>query len=162
MQARIKNPAMLLPGAVEKLQSLAKIAEQGGVPKKTLDLVHLRVSQINGCSVCVDLGLRFKTADETMERLFAISAWRDAPFFTDSERAALALGESATRLSDREDPVPDQVWQEAARYYDDRALAALTLWIAITNVWNRLNITTRQVAGEWAKSAEAQKLMEVI
>jgi alkylhydroperoxidase family enzyme len=162
MQARLKNPAMLLPGAVEKFQALAKITEQAGVPKKTLDMLHLRVSQINGCSVCVDLGLRFKSPDETIERLFAVSAWRDSPLFTDAERAALALSESVTRLSDREDPVPDQIWDEAARYYDDRGLAALTLWISITNVWNRLNVATRQVAGDWAKSVEAEKLMQAI
>ncbi len=114
MQARMKQPAMIIPGAMEALQSLAKAAEQSGVPKKTLDLVHLRASQINGCSVCVDMGLRFKKADETNERLFAVSAWKDAPFFTDAERAALALTEAVTRLSDRFDPVPDEIWKEAA------------------------------------------------
>jgi len=70
----MKNPAMIIPSAMEALQNLAKGSEQGGVPKKTLDLVHLRASQINGCSVCVDMGLRFKKADETVERLFAVAA----------------------------------------------------------------------------------------
>ena len=157
MQARIKNPAMIIPGAMEALQNLAKASEQGGVPKKTLDLVHLRASQINGCSVCVDMGFRFKQADETIERLFAVVAWKDAPYFTDAERAALALTEAVTRLSDLSDPVPDEIWNEAARHYDERALASLVLWIATTNVWNRLNIATRQVAGEWAKSDEARQ-----
>src|SRR5437870_862142 len=157
MQARMKNPAMIIPGAMEALQSLAKAAEQGGVPKRTLDLVHLRASQINGCSVCVDMGFRFKKPDETEERLFAVAAWRDAPYFTDAERAALALTEAVTRLSDRANPVPDEIWSEATRHYDEPSLTALILWIAMTNVWNRLNVTTRQVAGEWAKSAEAQK-----
>ena len=157
MQARIKNPAMVVPGAVELLQSLAKTSEQGGVPKKTLDLVHLRASQINGCSVCVDLSFRFKQADETIERLFAVAAWNDAPYFTDAERAALALAEVVTRLSDRSEPVPDEIWEEAARHYDQRALASLVLWIATTNVWNRLNVATKQVAGEWAKSDEARE-----
>jgi AhpD family alkylhydroperoxidase len=149
MQARMKHPAMIIPGAMEALQDLAKAAEQGGVPKQTLDLVHLRASQINGCSVCVDMGFRFKKADETEERLFAEAAWRDAPYFSDAERAALALSEAATRLSGRSDPVPDEIWEEAARHYDERALASLVLWIAMTNVWNRINVTTRQVAGEW-------------
>jgi len=157
MQARMKQPAMIIPGAMEALQSLAKAAEQSGVPKKTLDLVHLRASQINGCSVCVDMGLRFKKADETNERLFAVSAWKDAPFFTDAERAALALTEAVTRLSDRFDPVPDEIWEEAAGYYDESALASLVLWIAVTNVWNRLNVATKQVASEWAKSDEARE-----
>jgi AhpD family alkylhydroperoxidase len=157
MQARMKNPAMIIPGAMEALQNLAKASQQGGVPKKTLDLVHLRASQINGCSVCVDMGFRFKKADETIERLFAVAAWKDAPYFTDAERAALALTEAVTRLSDRSDPVPDEIWKEAARHYDDSALAALVLWIATTNVWNRLNVATEQLAGEWAKSNEARE-----
>jgi AhpD family alkylhydroperoxidase len=82
-------------------------AEKGGVPAKTLGLVHLRASQINGCSVCVDMHPRvLKKAGETDERLFAVAAWRDAPYFTDAERAALALTEAVTRLCDRADPVP--------------------------------------------------------
>ncbi len=110
--------------------------------------MHLRASQINGCSVCVDMHAReLKKAGETDERLFAVAAWRDAPYFTDAERAALALTEAVTRLSDRADPVPDEIWDEAARHYDEPALAALVLAIATINVWNRLNVTTRQVAG---------------
>jgi AhpD family alkylhydroperoxidase len=157
MQARMKHPAMIIPGAMEALQAFGKSAEQGGVPEKTLALVHLRVSQINGCSVCVDLARRFNKAGDTDERLFAVSAWRDAPYFNDAERAALALAEHVTRLADRTDAVPDAIWQEAARHYDERALSALLLSIAASNVWNRLNIPTRQAAGEWAKSAEAQR-----
>lgn len=160
MQARMKNPAMLIPGAMQAMQALAKSAEHGGVPMRTLALVHLRASQINGCSVCVDLALRFKKIEDTMERLFAVSAWRDAPYFDDAERAALALAEAVTRLSDRADPVPDEIWNEAARHFTEPQLASLILWVAVTNVWNRLNVATRQVAGEWAKSAEAQKWTE--
>ena len=92
MQARMKNPAMIVPDAMQALQALAKAAEKGGVPARTLELVHLRASQINGCSVCVDMHSRdAKKAGETDERLFAVAAWRDAPYFTDAERAALAL-----------------------------------------------------------------------
>lgn len=160
MQARMSNPAMIVPGAMQALQALGQSAEQGGVPSRTLGLVHLRASQINGCSVCVDMAFRYKKADETNERLFAVAAWREAPFFSDAERAALALTEAVTRLSDREDPVPDEIWDEAARHYDEPALAALILWVAMTNVWNRLNVTTRQIAGEWAKSSEAKKWVE--
>lgn len=157
MQARMKNPVLITFGAMDAMQSLAKAAESGGVPKKILDLVHLRVSQINGWSVCVDMNFRFKVPDETMERLFAVSAWKDAPYFTDAERAALALAESVTRLSDRSDPVPDEIWNEAKQHYDEKALASLVLWIATTNVWNRVNVATAQVAGEWAKSDEARE-----
>ena len=153
MQARMKHPAMIVPGAMQALQALSAAAEKGGVPSRTLGLVHLRASQINGCGVCVDMHPRLlRNEGETDERLFTVAAWRDTPYFTDAERAALALTEAATRLSDRADPVPDDVWAEAARHYDERALASLLLAIATINVWNRLNVATRQVAGEWLKS----------
>jgi AhpD family alkylhydroperoxidase len=153
----MRNPAMIVPDAMQALLALNASAEKGGVPSRTLGLLHLRASQINGCSVCVDMHPRLlKKAGETDERLFALAAWRDSPYFTDAERAALALTEAATRLSDRADPVPDEIWEEAARHYDERALAALIIAIATINVWNRLNVTTRQVAGEWATSAEAR------
>jgi AhpD family alkylhydroperoxidase len=150
LQARMKNPAMILPDAMQAVLSLQAATEKGGVPKATLALVHLRASQINGCSACVDGGARHaKKAGESDERLFAVAAWREAPYFTDAERAALALTEAVTRLSDRTDPVPDSIWDEATRHYDEAALAALILSIAITNVWNRINVTTRQRAGAW-------------
>jgi AhpD family alkylhydroperoxidase len=149
MQARMKNPAMILPDAMPALRALSASAEKAGVPARTLELVHLRASQINGCSLCVDLHARqARKTGETDERLFAVAAWREAPYFTDAERAALALTESVTRLSDRADPVPDDIWNEAARRYEEPALAALILSIATVNVWNRLNVTTRQVAGK--------------
>jgi AhpD family alkylhydroperoxidase len=154
MQSRMKNPAMVIPETMQALLALGKSAERGGVPSLTLNLVYLRASQINGCSVCVDLHARdLRKAGETDDRLFAVAAWRDAPYFSDAERAALALSEAVTRLSDRPDPVPDEVWQEASRHYDEKALAALITSIGVINVWNRLNVATRQVAGEWAKSA---------
>ena len=110
--------------------------------------MHLRASQINGCSVCVEMHASdLKKAGESDERIFAVAAWREAPYFTDAERAALALTEAMTRLSDRADAVPDDVWDEVARHYDEPALAALTLSIASVNLWNRLNAATRQVAG---------------
>ena len=148
MQARMKNPAMLIPEAMQALQALGASAEKAGVPAKTLGLVHLRASQINGCAMCCDMHPRMmRKAGETDERMHVLAAWRDASCFTDAERAALALTEAVTRLSDRPDPVPDDVWKEAARHYDDAGLAALLLSIASINVWNRLNVATRQVAG---------------
>jgi alkylhydroperoxidase family enzyme len=160
MQARIQNLAMLLPEAIQHLQALAKATEHAGVPAQTLALAHLRASQINGCGVCVDMGFRFKKPEETMERLFAVSAWRDTPYFSEAERAALALTEAVTRLSDRSDPVPDDVWNEAKRHYNESQLTALILQISMTNVWNRLNVSTRQIAGEWAKSPDAKKWVD--
>ena len=148
MQPRMKNPAVVLPDATHGIQALLKATRQGGVPQTTLELVHLRVSQINGCSYCVDSGARSaKRAGETDERLFAVAAWREAPYFTEAERAALALAEAATRLADRPDPVPDAIWDEATQHYDERGLAALVLMIAITNLFNRVNATVRQLAG---------------
>jgi len=155
MQPRMKNPAMIVPQAMHALHALGKAAE-GAVPRSTIDLVQLRASQINGCSVCVDMHARdMKRAGETDERLFAVAVWRDAPYFTDAERAALALAEAMTRLSDRADAVPDEVWDDAARHYDERGLSSLLLSIALINVWNRLNVATRQIAGEWVRAAAA-------
>jgi AhpD family alkylhydroperoxidase len=150
MPPRMKNPAMIMPDAAQAIQALLAATRNGGVPQSTLELVHLRASQINGCSFCVAGGSRSaKMAGETDERLFAVAAWREAPYFTDAERAALALAESVTRLADRPDPVPDQIWDEAARHYDEQELAALLLMICITNVFNRVNVATRQPAGSW-------------
>src|SRR5215469_3047634 len=158
MQARMKNIVTIVPDAMKALLALHASAQKGGVPQRTQLLVVLRASQINGCSVCVDMHSReLKKAGESDERIFAVAAWRDSPYFTDAERAALGLTEAVTRLSDRPDPVPDEVWTEAARHYDEQALSALLLAIATINVWNRLNASTRQIAGEWLKSAEARE-----
>jgi AhpD family alkylhydroperoxidase len=144
----MKNPAVVIPEAMEPILAIVKAAKKGGVPEATLELVHLRASQINGCGFCVDMGARSaRKAGETEDRLFAVAAWREAPYFTDAERAALALAEAATRLADRADPVPDEIWDEAADHYDEQQLAALLLWIGVTNLFNRLNATTKQVAG---------------
>ena len=112
--------------------------------------MHLRASQINGCSVCVDMHPKIaRKVGETDERLFAVSAWRDTPYFTEAERAALALTEAVTRIADREDPVPDAIWNEAAKHFDERELATLILSIATINVWNRLNATIKMPVGVW-------------
>jgi AhpD family alkylhydroperoxidase len=150
MQARMKNPVFVIPSAMKAMQALKASTEEGGVPAATLALVELRASQINGCSVCVDLHWRLmRKAGESDERVLAVAAWRHAPFFTAAERAALALTEAVTRLSDREDPVPDAIWAEVARHYDERGAAALILAIAAINVWNRLNGAVGQVVGDW-------------
>jgi AhpD family alkylhydroperoxidase len=147
---RIKNPALLIPGSVEAVQALIKSIQDAGAPPAVLELVHLRASQLNGCSFCVNLAWSGpQKADNSEERLFMVSAWREAPNFTDAERAALALAEAMTRLADQSDPVPDRIWEEAERHYDEKALAALVLWIAMTNLFNRVNVTTRQPAGSW-------------
>ena len=150
MEPRIENPALTLPGVMPALAKLSAAAESAGVPDTTLMLVVLRASQINGCSVCVDMHTReLKAAGEPDERILLVSAWRESPYFTEAERAALALTEAATRLADRSDTVSDEVWDEAARHYDERQLAALVVKIAGINAWNPINAATRQITGDW-------------
>jgi len=149
LQARMKHPVMVVPEAMKNLQALGELIKQG-LPEKLLELVHLRASQINGCSVCVDMHPKLaRRAGETDERLFAVAAWHDAPYFSDGERAALALTESLTRMADRTDAVPDDIWEEAVKYFDETELASLILAIASINVWNRLNAAVRQPVGAW-------------
>ena len=150
MQPRMNNPALLNPDAMKALGALNEAAKKGNIPVTFHELLCLRASQINGCSVCIDGHWRIaKKAGETDERLFAVAAWRDTPYFTAAERAALALTEAMTRLSDRADPVPDKIWDELIRHYNETDIASLLLTIASINVWNRLNIATRQQAGFW-------------
>lgn len=145
--ARMANPAVVIPEALPAILGVMKAAKKGGVPEPTLELVHLRASQINGCSYCVVSGVASaKRNGETDERLHAVAAWREAPYFTDAERAALELAEHVTRLADRA-VVPDDVWGAAAAHFDERQLASLVLWISLSNFFNRLNATTRQPAG---------------
>ena len=151
LESRIANPALVVPGAMDALNALSKAVSRVAISPGLLELMHLRASQINGCGVCALQHPKIaRKLGESDDRILAVAAWRDAPFFTDAERAALALTEAATRLADTADPVPDDVWDEAARHYDEQELAALVLSIATINVWNRLNVATRQVAGqEW-------------
>jgi len=150
MQARMKNPIAVLPDAFKALMVLNKATENADLPYITRKLVELRASQINGCSVCVVMHAHeLRKAGEKDDRIVAVAAWREAPYFNDAERAALALTEAATRLADRADPVPDEAWDEAARHYEERALAALVIEIGMINFWNRLNAATRQIAGQW-------------
>jgi AhpD family alkylhydroperoxidase len=152
MQPRIDNPVKIVPGAMEALQKFGAAARRVGVPATTLYLIEARASQINGCSVCLDMHAReLKAEGEPDERVFMVGAWREAPYFNDAERAALALTEAATRLADRSDPVPDEVWEEAARHYDESQLAGLVIAIASINAWNRINASTRQIGGEWVE-----------
>ena len=157
MQARMRNIVTIVPDAMKALLALHASAENEAVPPRTQLLVVLRASQINGCSVCVDMHSReLKKAGETDERILGVAAWRDAPYFTDAERAALGLAEAITRLSDRPDPVSDEIWQEAARHYDEAGLASLIITIGSINVWNRFNVATRQVAGPWTADAASR------
>jgi AhpD family alkylhydroperoxidase len=144
------HPVFAVPAALQALTAYSHAGEGLGVPAETLEMVHLRASQINGCSVCVGMhSANLKKEGISDERLFAVAAWRDAPYFTDAERAALELTETVTRIADRGDAVPDDVWDEVARHYDEQGLSALLIAITAINVWNRLNAATRQPADAW-------------
>jgi AhpD family alkylhydroperoxidase len=145
MNPRIKDLATILSDAWAPLVTLGKIVSASPIPEATRGLIHLRTSQINGCAVCID-GALGKTS-ETPQRLAAVAVWQDAPFFTDAERAALGLAEAITRIGESGDRVPDAAWAEAARHYDEAGLAWLVLHVSLVNLYNRLNVATRQVAG---------------
>ena len=154
MEARMTNPAVTFPEALKSMQGLAKtistIAHQAGLPESTVDLVHTRASQINGCAVCLDMHTRAaQKHGVTDQQLHTLAAWRGTPYFTEAERAALALAEAGTRLADSAEPVPDEVYRVAAKHFDEPAMCALVLHIALINAFNRINVITGQVAGEW-------------
>jgi AhpD family alkylhydroperoxidase len=152
-QPRLKNPAVLIPDAMAPLQALGQtLGQLKGEAGRALSLAMMRATQLNGCAMCLNWQ-GAKAAGETDERLFAVSVWRESPLFTLPERAAMALAEAATRLSDRYDPVPDSIWDEAARHFDERELAYLVLGIATINLYNRINVTTRQVQQHWDDAA---------
>ena len=145
--ARMTNPCFAVPDAMDALNAVAKAVSRARVPISR-ELVHLRASQINGCSVCVDMHAKAaRRSGESEERVFAVGAWRETPYFSDAERAALALTEAVTRVADEAEPVPDAIWDAAAEHFDETQLGALVLDIAIINLWNRLNVATQQVVG---------------
>ena len=146
MSARMPNPIEVVPDALQAALGLSKAVSKAGLPQSTMDLVHLRTSQINGCAACLYLHSRDVGKDkEKDERFLMVAAWREAECFTDAERAALALAEAVTRLSDRPGSVTDEIWDDAAKHYSEPELGALVISIGMVNLWNRINVTTRQV-----------------
>ncbi|MEV7805759.1 carboxymuconolactone decarboxylase family protein [Microbispora sp. NPDC088329] len=147
MTARI-DVHELAPEAYAAMRGVERFLHACDVPHATLELVKIRASQINGCAFCLDMHHRdAKKAGESDERLWAVAGWREAPFYSDAERAALALAEAATRLADRPDPVPDEIWAEAAKHYSQEQLAALVVAIAQINAWNRICVVSRKAPG---------------
>lgn len=148
MQARMKNPAARVPKVMQAAYALGAAVKDTTVPPKTVKMIHLRASQINNCGFCVDMHAKeLQALGETPERIFSIAAWRDTPYYSDAERAVLALTESATRLADRADAVPDDVWDEVKQHFDEDQIASLLLNVGMINFWNRLTVSVRQVAG---------------
>ncbi|UCM88995.1 carboxymuconolactone decarboxylase family protein [Streptomyces marincola] len=147
MAVRMETPVG--PDVMTAVQHLIKAVHAGGVDPLVLELVHLRASQINGCSACVHTGVASaKRRGETEERLHQVAAWRETPFFSEPERAALALAEAVTRIQDGAPGVTDAVWEAATAHFDEKQLASLTLHIAMTNFFNRVNHTIREQAGK--------------
>lgn len=147
MSQRMLNSSLVVPGALEPLLELTKVIGKVGVPRQTLDFVRLRVSQINGRTYLFPDG--FGADGEADKRLLVVADWENQACFSDAERAALALAEVVTSLSDQPDPVPDKVWDEAATHYDETELGALVLQIGLVNLWNRVNLATREEPTQW-------------
>jgi AhpD family alkylhydroperoxidase len=154
-QSSTRSPRLPQDGgssdAVAGVQRILKGVYASGVPRHTLELVHMRASQINGCTACIASGIQ--SAERTglgAERLLSLPGWRESPLYDDAERAALALTEAMTRLADHPDAVTDEIWAHAAEHHDERALSALVTMIALTNFFNRVNTTLRVQPGAWA------------
>ena len=147
MEPRLTGAAN--PDVIGAIQQLNKAIHAAGVNPLLLELVHLRASQINGCSPCVFAGVTAaKQRGESDERLHNLVAWRETPFFTDPERAALALTEAATRIQDGSPGVTDDIWSAATAHFTEPQLSSIILEIALTNFFNRINHTTREQAGK--------------
>lgn len=149
MQARMKNPAYVLPGALKGIGTMFQAIGEGGLPEELAEIVGLRASQINGCSACVHGHVQnLRKAGASEERIASVAAWREAPFYDDAERAALQLTEAVTRLADRShESVPDALWDEVADHFDEKQLSALILTVSLTNLFNRINTTIKEPAG---------------
>lgn len=150
MEARLNVFTSPLAGKLLKhFAAAGKVVTDSGLPMTTQELVKIRASQINGCGFCLDMHTKeAAAAGETAQRLHMVAAWREAKVFTEAERAALELTEHGTRLADGTG-VSDEVWENAAKHYDEEELLALVSLIAVINAFNRLNVMTRQPAGDY-------------
>jgi len=149
MDARLNIFTNPIAGKVVKhLSAAGRVVAESTVPESTQELVRLRASQINGCGFCTDMHTKEALhAGETQTRLNLVAAWREATVFTEAERAALELAEQGTRIADAAGGVPDDVWANAAKHYNEEELAALVINIAMINAFNRLNVIIQQPAG---------------
>ncbi|MFQ3561773.1 carboxymuconolactone decarboxylase family protein [Streptomyces gramineus] len=157
MEARLNLFASPTAGKLIKaFNGVGRAAEGASVPAATLELVKIRASQINGCGFCLDMHTKdAAAAGESPQRLHMVGAWREATVFTEAERAALELAEEGTRIADAAGGVPDAVWENAAKHYDEEGLVALVATIALINAYNRLNVVFRQPAGDYRPGQSA-------
>jgi AhpD family alkylhydroperoxidase len=151
MDARLNYFASPTAGkALKHLMSAGNALKDASLPAATQELVALRVSQINGCAVCIDMHTKeAAAAGEAPVRLNLVAAWREATVFTEAERVALELAEQGTRVADAAGGVSDEVWARAAEHYDEEQLTALVILVSFMNTVNRLNIITQQPAGDY-------------
>ncbi|MDP3951959.1 carboxymuconolactone decarboxylase family protein [Microbacterium sp.] len=146
----MKNVYKLAADGYRGFNAVEEYVNSSGIPRGLLELVRIRTSQINGCAVCTDMhSHKARSVGESDERLWSVAAWRDTPFFSDAERAALALTEAMTRIADNSAGVPDGIWDEVAAHFADEELAALVTAIASVNAWNRINVAARLAAGSF-------------
>jgi AhpD family alkylhydroperoxidase len=151
MEARLNfNSSPALAKFVKYLNSASAVVSESAIPATTQELVKIRASQINGCAACTDMHTKDAAhAGESSVRLSLVAVWREATVFTEPERAALELTEQGTRIADAPGGVGDEAWTNAAKHYDEGQLAALVLLIAVINTYNRINVLTRQPAGDY-------------
>jgi AhpD family alkylhydroperoxidase len=155
MQERLRY-GRASPDVYKAMMALTQAVEKTGLSPQLVDLVDYRVSQLNGCAPCLDMHSKdLRARGETEQRLYVLSAWREAPhLYSDRERAALAWAEAVTRLEDQQ--VPDAVYDMATKEFSEAEMAQLTLAIVAINGWNRLNVAFHTPAGNY-KSAIARK-----
>ncbi|MFC8505057.1 carboxymuconolactone decarboxylase family protein [Streptomyces sp. NPDC057411] len=155
MEPRLNLAATIASSkAMKHIMSAGMAVADGPLPHATRDLVMIRISQINGCAVCIDMHTKeAAAAGETSARMHLVAAWREATVFTDAERAALELAEQGTRIADGAGGVTDEAWQDAEKHYDEQQLVALVSLIAFMNTVNRLNVITQQPAGDYQVGA---------
>ncbi|HEY1340844.1 MAG TPA: carboxymuconolactone decarboxylase family protein [Bryobacteraceae bacterium] len=153
MKPRIDFRNRDLAGAYRAMYGLEQYVEQSGLDKILLGLIKVRASQINGCAYCIDMHTKDARAEgETEQRLYGLSAWRETPFYTDRERAALEWTEALTLISQND--VPDELYERIRRHFSEVELANLTLAVVVINGWNRIAIPFRAVPGSYERKAE--------
>ena len=147
MEERI-HFAKVSPGAYHALSGVEKYLKECGLEESLLHLVKLRASQINGCAFCLDMHWKdLQVAGENEQRMYSLDAWRETPYYTDRERAALAWAEAVTDVTHGH--VPDEVYEQARQHFNEQELADLTLAVVTINSWNRISIAFRVVPGTY-------------
>lgn len=155
MQPRI-DITSVNPGALKAMLLFSGYAYKSGLDSKLIDLINLRVSQINGCAYCIDMHWKdLRAAGETEQRLYGLDAWRESPYYNDRERAALAWAEAVTLITDKN--VPDAVFEEASRHFNPEELANLTMGVVAINSWNRLNIAYQTTPGTYQPPKKGER-----